>query len=276
MDVSSLGDAVGGRLDPRDKLAEQARKRTSRYLRFQPRTRAFLVYGGSVAIISSWLLPWYDFIAWVKPGPAANAALRAGYGITHLASDPYAGLGYDTMQREFTGANLAAGPAALRSIAFSQHDFYVWLGLAAFSLLALWTYERPGLSMLRRRFYRVIQTGKVLLLVATIGRSVWKGVDLASLGTVNRLARGGLASSLPPGTDAATAVPHFQTSYSVGLIILTLGLILSALGVFSGNKQPAGGLSASSGSTAEQDSGIAFGCLIAAALFILASWALFG
>lgn len=282
MSVPELGKAMKdlaspGVAAPHEKVAEFVRRRgTARIIRFRQRTRALLVFIGSIAIISSWLLPWYVSMGWLSTTPAIQAALSSGYQVTNLGSgDVYAKWGLNPLIREFSGANLAAGPAPLRSIAFSRDDFYLWVALAVFSLLALWTAERTGRlrSAARERLYKIFESGKVILLVITIARSVWKGVSLTSEATVSRLAEASLVDTFPAGTTASS-VQHFVTNFSVGLITLFLGLVFAALGVFSGDKKPRGEVVVTEAAARVR---VSAGLLAFLALaFIFFSWLIFG
>jgi hypothetical protein len=246
MDVSNgvgdVADTAGsllrpGAATPHEKAAERIRKHTSRRVRFRPRTRGILVFVGAILIIVSWLTPWYASLTWALPSTQAPGTSSAGYEITNLSpSDPYAKYGLAPWFRTFTGHDLSSGPAVLRSIAFSSTDFYTWVALAVLALIAIWTFERPRQGQLttaaRKRIYLAIESGKVILLVFIVARCVWKGFDLASKATAN-----GLAQKALFGSPAPTAA-HYVTNYSFGLTILPIGLILAALGVLSGDKDP--------------------------------------
>jgi hypothetical protein len=129
-----------------------------------------------------------------------------------------------------------AASSLFRSIAFSRTDFYTWVALAVLALIAIWTFERPRQGQLttaaRRRIYLAIESGKVILLVFIVARCVWKGFDLVNKATVNGLAQKALFGSPAP------VATHYVTNYSFGLTILPIGLILAALGVLSGDKNP--------------------------------------
>jgi hypothetical protein len=222
---------------PHEKLAEHIRKFTSHRIRIRPRTRAIFVFVGAIAIIVSWLTPWYNSLTWGLPSSQAPGTTSAGYEITNLSpGDAYAKYGLAPWFRTFTGRDLSSGPAVLRSIAFSSLDFYTWIVLALLALIAIWIYERPRqgqvTTAVHRRIYLVFESGKVILLVFIVARCVWKGYDLASKATVNELAQKALFGTTAP------AAAHYVTNYSFGLTILPIGLIFAALGVLSGDKAP--------------------------------------
>lgn len=226
-----------GALTPHEKLAERIRKFSSHRVRFRPRTRAIFVFVGAIAIIVSWLTPWYTSLTWALPSSQGPGTTSAGYELTNLSrGDVYAKYGLAAFFKSFTGRGLSAGPAVLRSIAFSSFDFYTWVVLALLALIAIWSYERPrqGLVMTaaRRRIYLVIESGKVILLVYIVARCLWKGWDFASKAMVNELAQKALFGS------AAPTAAHYVTNYSFGLTLLPIGLIFAALGVLSGDKDP--------------------------------------
>lgn len=235
MDISdAVGAVAKSRVpDPHEKLAEHIRRFTSRRIRFRPRTRAIFVFIGAIAIIVSWLTPWYASLTWGLPSSGASD----GYELTNLSpGDPYAKWGLNPWFKSFTGRDLSVGPAVLRQIAFSSSDFYAWIALAGLALIAIWTFERPRQGTLttvaRRRIYLVFESAKVILLVFVVARCVWKGFDLANEATVNALARKALfGPTVPSGL-------HFVTNFSFGLTILPLGVIFAALGVLSGDKEP--------------------------------------
>jgi len=240
--AGEIFDAAGTLLNPsaptpHEKLAKRIRKSTSRRIRFRPRTRAIFVFVGAIAIIVSWLTPWYNSLTWALPSSQAPGTTSAGYELTNLSpGDPYAKYGLAAWSKTFTGRDLSSGPAVLRSIAFSSTDFYTWIALALLALIAIWTYERARqgqvTTVVRRRIYLAFESGKVILLVFIVARCVWKGYDLASKATVNELAQKALF-----GTPAPAAA-HYVTNYSFGLTILPIGLIFAALGVLSGDKAP--------------------------------------
>ena len=195
------------------------------------------MFVGAILIIVSWLTPWYNSLTWALPSRQAPGTTSAGYGITNLLpSDAYAKYGLAPWFKTFTGRDLSAGPAVLRSIAFSSVDFDTWIVLALLALIAIWSYERQRqsqvISVARKRIYLIFESGKVILLVFIVARCVWKGYDLASKATVN-----GLAQKALFGSPAPTAA-HYVTNYSFGLTILPIGLIFAALGVLSGDKAP--------------------------------------
>ena len=245
MDISSLGEkAAAGRVpNPHDKAADYFRMLTSRFIHFTPRTRAILVFIGAIAVIGAWVTPWYVCIGWMNSDPALNVALHSGYHVTNPGNFGQNLLqqGYTAMERDFTGDNLATGPAQLQAIAFTKHDLECWIGLAVLALLAMWTYERPdapGVHLVRKRFYTTVESAKVVLMVYVIFRCVWKGIDLGTLSTVSAHAQAALTAQFAAAGLPATAVQQYQTTFSIGLLLLVVGLICGGLGVLSGDKAP--------------------------------------
>ena len=245
MDISSLGEKVTGAgvPDPHEKVAEHVRKYTSRFIRCTPRTRAILVFIGAVAVIGSWFTPWYSCIGFVKSEAAFNVAYRYGYYVTNPADFGQSLIrqGYTAIEHDFSGRALASGPPQLRAIAFTQHDFELWILLAILALLAMWTYERPDSAVVhqtRRHVHKWIESGKVIVLIYILFRCVWKGIDLGTKATVNQHALAALTSEFNAAGLPATAVTDYATTFSVGLILLLVGLICGALGVLSGDKPP--------------------------------------
>jgi hypothetical protein len=272
-------DAAGalvkpGAATPHEKLAERIRKITSRRVRFRPRTRAIFVFVGAIAIIVSWLTPWYACLTWSFPSTGVSGLTSAGYQLTNLsASDPYAKYGLSPWYRSFTGRDLSAGPAVLRPIAFSSFDFYTWIVLAILALIAIRIYERPRQNVLttvaRKRIYLIIESGKVILLVFIVARCIWKGYELASKATVNGLAEKALfGTTLPSGL-------HFVTNYSFGLTLLPFGLIFAALGVLSGDKEQEVKLDAAGAAVAPKIRVKAWVMAAAAIFFIAITYGLF-
>lgn len=229
--------------NPHEKLAEYVREFTSRRIKFRPRTRAILVFIGAAAVIIGWLTPWYTSMVWVNAGAAMSAALHNGYQVTNPSGfgGNLIAQGLTPLIWQFNGTALTSGPPALASIAFTKHDFECWIGLAVLALLAMWTYEQPGIpgaSVVRERIHKYIESGKVILLVYVLFRSIWKGIDLGTLATVNQHALSALTSDFTANGIPASAAHDFGTTFSVGLILLVVGLIFAALGVLSGDKAP--------------------------------------
>jgi hypothetical protein len=228
---------------PHEELIEHLRKYTiARFLKFRPRTRAVLVLTGATLVIAGWLTPWYESMVWVNTGVAMTTALSHGYQVTNVSG--YGSLiaqGLTPLIREFNGTALTSGPPALSAIAFSKHDFDCWIGLAVLAVLAMWTYERPdlpGAHVARRRIHKVIESAKVILLVYVVFRSIWKGIDLGTLATVNQHSLSALTAAFTAAGVPASAVHNFVTTFSIGLILLVFGLVFAALGVLSGDKAP--------------------------------------
>jgi hypothetical protein len=245
VDISSLGEKVTGAgiPDPHEKVAEHVRKYTRRVIRFTPRTRAILVFIGAIAVIGSWFTPWYTCIGFVKSEAAFNVAYHYGYYVTNPGNfgQNFLQQGYTAIEHDFSGSGLASGPSELRSIAFSKSDFELWILLAVLALLAMWTYERPDSQVVhktRRQIHKVLESGKVIVLVYALFRSVWKGIDLGTKSSVQQHALAALTSEFKAAGLPATVMTGFQTTFSVGLILLLIGLICGALGVLSGDKPP--------------------------------------
>jgi hypothetical protein len=225
---------------PQGKRAKRIREKFRKYLiKLQPRTRAIFVFVGAIAIIVSWLTPWYDSLTWALPSHQAPGTTSAGYEFTNLSpGDIYAKYGLGAFSKTFTGRGLSSGPAVVRSIAFSSFDFDTWIILALLALIAIWILQRPQqehgqlTSLARQRIYKIIESGKVILLVVVVARCIWKGYDLATKATVNGLAQKALFGGPAP------AAAHYVTNYSFGLTILPIGLIFAALGVLSRDKDP--------------------------------------
>ena len=228
---------------PHERLAENLRKYgTARFLKFRPRTRAVLLLIGATFVIIGWLTPWYESMVWVNAGAAMTTALHNGYQVTNVSG--YGSLiaqGLTPLIREFNGSALASGPPALSSIAFTKHDLDCWIGLAVLALLAMWTYERPDLlaaHAARRRIHTVIESAKAILLLYVVFRSVWKGIDLGTLATVNQHSLSALTAAFAAAGVPASAAQDFRTTFSVGLIMLVFGLVFAMLGVLSADKAP--------------------------------------
>jgi hypothetical protein len=226
---------------PREQLAENLRKyTTARFLKFRPRTRAVLVLTGATLVIAAWLTPWYTSMVWLNAGTAMTTALHNGYQVTNLSGN--SGLiaqGLTPLIRQFNGTALTSGQ--LSSIAFTKHDLDSWIGLAVLAVLAMWTYERPdlpGAHLARKRAHQVIESGSVILLLYVVFRSIWKGIDLGTLATVNQHSLSALTADFAAAGVPASAAHDFTTSFSIGLFLLVLGLIFGMLGVLSGDKTP--------------------------------------
>jgi hypothetical protein len=226
-----------------EKLAEHLRKyTTARFIKFRPRTRAVLVLIGATFVIAAWLTPWYTSMVWVNTGGAMTTALANGYQVTNVSGHgSLIAQGLTPLIRQFNGTALTSGPPVLSSIAFTKDDFNCFIGLAVLAVLAMWTYERPdlpGAHVARRRIHTVIESGKVILLVYVVFRSLWKGIDLGTLATVNQHALAALTAAFAAVGVPASAAYDFSTTFSIGLILLVVGLVFAALGVLSGDKAP--------------------------------------
>jgi hypothetical protein len=226
-----------------EKIVEYLREHTTaRFLKFRPRTRAVLVLIGATFVIIAWLTPWYTSMVWVNSGGALATALSNGYQVTNVSGGgSLVAQGFTPLIREFNGTALTTGPSALSSIAFTKHDFDCWIGLAVLAVLAMWTYERPdlpGAHEVRRRFHKVIESFKVILLVYVVFRSIWKAVDLGTLGTVNQHSLSALTAAFTAAGVPASDAQDFSTSFSIGLIMLVFGLVFAALSVLSADKGP--------------------------------------
>jgi hypothetical protein len=226
---------------PHNTVIKCARKIAGRVLRFRPRTRAILVFTGSVFIIASWELPWYDNLYWLNSGQAEGAALGAGYQVTNLSSgDPLAKYGLNPVTNQYSGASLASGSPLMRSLGLSRADFYWWLVLAALSLLAVWTYQWRGTSRFRDTASRVVDLAKAVSLVVVVAACVWKAGSLTSVTRVQDAARASLLSDFRAHGVAAAALAHIHTGLSAGFVSLFLGLVFAFLGVFSTTRKPKG------------------------------------
>jgi hypothetical protein len=228
---------------PHERLIEDLRKYgTARVLKFRPRTRAVLLLIGATFVIVGWLTPWYESMVWVNAGSAMTTALRNGYQVTNVSGN--GGLiaqGLTPLIREFNGGALINGSPPLSAIAFSKDDLYCWVGLAILAVLAMWTYERPdlpGVHVAQRRIHMVIESAKVILLLYVVLRSVWKGIDLGSLSTVNQHALSALTADFTAAGVPASAAQDFRTTFSIGLIMLFIGLVFAVLSIMSGDKAP--------------------------------------
>jgi len=226
-----------------DFLIDNLRKyTTARFIKFRPRTRAVLVLIGATLIIIAWLTPWYNSMVWLNTGSAITTALHNGYQVTNVSG--YGNLvaqGLTPLIREFNGNALTSGPPALSAIAFSKHDLQIWMLLAVLAVLAMWTYERPdllGVNVARRHIHKYLESVKVILLVYLVFRSIWKGIDLGTLATVNQHSLSALTADFTAAGIPASAAHNFVTTFGVGLFFLILGLVFAALGVLSGEKVP--------------------------------------
>lgn len=228
---------------PHEQLIENLRKYgTARFLKFRPRTRAVLLLIGATFVIIGWLTPWYESMVWVNAGPAETTALSNGYQVTNVSG--YGSLiaqGLTPLIRQFNGTALTSGPPALSSIAFSKSDLECWAGLAILAVLAMWTYERPdlpGARTARTRIHTYIESAKVILLLYVVFRSIWKAIDLGTLATVNQHALSALTAAFTAAGVPTSAAQDFRTTFSIGLIMLVLGLVFAMLGILSGDKAP--------------------------------------
>lgn len=222
---------------PHDGLIKRIRKIVGLGIKFRPGTRAMLLFLGAVLIIDSWLTPWYTSLTWALPASAHGEVAGTGYEFTNLSSgDFYAKYGLSPWTKSFTGHDLSAGPAAMRSIAFSSADFWTWVTLAVLALIAIaiTRYQRQTqlTEFAHKRIFAVFEGTKVVLLAYVVVRCIWKGFDLANKNTVSLLAQKALYGS------AAPADAHYVTNYSYGLLILPIGLILAALGIMAVSKPP--------------------------------------
>jgi hypothetical protein len=222
-------------ISPTHRIAGHLKKLSRYFFRFRARTRVILTFLGSIAIIGSWVMPWYDNLYWLNSAAAEQVALNTGYEFTNLMpGDPLAKkYGLNVLTDEYTGDRLAHGSAYMQSLGFSQQDFYWWVALAVLSLIALKTFEWRDQNRLRDIVSRVIEGAKAIALIWTIAVCVWRAFNFTSLAHVQSLAQSTLLADLKAHGITNPGLQHTNTSFSQGVLSLFLGLILCFLGVFS-------------------------------------------
>ena len=209
----------------------QAQKVTKRYFKLKTRTRLFLVFFGSVAIISGWFLPWYTvnyFLTVDAWRTAVNSTHYVNVGQLSGADNLIQKYGENIAQNEYSGEDLAhAG-----FIQVPQEILYWWLGLVAVSLLAIKIDDLRVYGKAVGYLKLVLNLAKVLTLLLQIGWVLWYCVQSTQLTWIYDAARTGMIQTL--GTSQG--ILYISPGLSTGLISLILGLILCSLGVFSGDK----------------------------------------
>ncbi len=221
LDVSNISSPIPG----------QIQKHTKRYFKLKTRTRLLLVFFGSVAIISGWFLPWYTvnyFLtvdAWRVTADGThydNVAQLTG------ANNLIQKYGENIAQNEYSGGDLVKEGF----IKVDQDTFYRWLALVALILVAIKLDDLRFNAIVVVYLKKVLDFVKILLLLTQVGWVLWYCVQTTSLAWIDNVARTEMIRFL--GTS--NGILFIQPGLSTGLICLALGLILSALGVFSGDK----------------------------------------
>jgi hypothetical protein len=86
--------------------------------------------------------------------------------------------------------------------------------------------------------WRVDLHAKAILLLYAVFRSAWKGIDLGTLSRVNRHSLSAFTADFTAAGIPASAAHDFRTTFSIGLLVLVLGLVFAMPGVLSGDKAP--------------------------------------
>lgn len=211
-------------------LVGKIQKQTKRYFKLKTRTRLLLVFFGSVAIITGWFLPWYNVNYFLTVDAWRAAADGSHYeNVAQLsgADDLIRKYGENIAQNEYSGGDLVREGF----IKVDQKTFYWWLGLVALTLLVIKLDDlRIGGIAIYLKW--VLNLVKILTLLFQVGWVLWYCVQTTSLAWIDNVARTEMVRFL--GTS--NGILFIQPGLSTGLIFLALGLILNALGVFSGDK----------------------------------------
>ncbi len=221
LDVSHLSSPLPG----------QIQKRTKRYFKLKTRTRLLLVFFGSVAIITGWFLPWYTVNYFLTVNAWRVAADGTHYdNVAQLsgADGLIKKYGENIAQNEYSGGDLVREGF----IKVNSDIFYWWLGLVALTLLAIKLDDLRIGGIVMEYIKKVLDGVKVLALLTQVGGVLWYCVQTTSIAWIDNVARTEIIRFL--GTS--NGLLFIQPGLSTGLICLALGLILSSLGVFSGDK----------------------------------------
>lgn len=203
---------------------------TKKFFKLKSRTRAILVLLGSIAMITSWFLPWYDVLYWLSPS-AFQAAMQSGHyeavaQVTGFAAEMHL-YGSNVVQVGYSGASLAQ----TGFIGLSQNVFYWWLALGGLALLTVWTDEWSRNRGITRHLKTILDCGKVSGLIFQVGTFVWIASSVTSRAVVNKAATDLIVKDI----GHTSGMLYVSTGLSVGLISLFLGLILALLGIMTGN-----------------------------------------
>ncbi len=209
----------------------KVQKVTKRYFKLKTRTRLLLVFFGSVAIISAWFLPWYTVNYFLTVDAWRVAADGIHYdNVAQLsgADNLIQKYGQNIAQNEYSGEDLAKAGF----IQVPQDIFFWWLGLVAFTLLAIKLDDLRVYGKAVGYLKKVLDWAKILTLLLEIGWVLWYCVQSTQLAWIYNVARTQMIHTL----GSSQGILYIDARISTGLIALILGLILCSLGVFSGDK----------------------------------------
>ena len=212
-------------------IARQVQKQTKRRFKLKTRTRLILVLFGSIAIVTAWFLPWYVMDYFLSPS-AFQTAMHSGHydALAELSGDQHDIQLYGTniVQIQYSGAELAQKGF----IHVDRTDLLWWLGLVALTLIAVKADELMGYQGVVGVVKNIIDGVKVLGLIGQVGFFLWYSIQATSRAWVTNTATTLMVHDL----GSNNGLLHMTTGMSVGLISLALGLLLSSIGVMTGDK----------------------------------------
>lgn len=217
--------------NPAVNIPQHVQKYTKRRFKLKTRTRLILVLFGSIAIVTAWFLPWYVVDYFLSPS-AFETAMHSGHydALAELSGDAQDVKLYGTniVQIQYSGADLAGKGF----IQVSRTDLYRWLGLVGLTLLAVKADEVMGYEGVVGVVKKIIDGAKVLGLIGQVAYFLWYSIQATSRAWVTNTATVLMVRDL----GSSNGLLHMTVGISVGLISLALGLLLSSIGVLTGDK----------------------------------------
>ena len=246
-------------------------KFTQRRFKLRARTRLILILFGSIAVVTSWFMPWFVVDYFLSPS-AFQTAMHSGHydALAELDGDPKDIKLYGTniVQIQYNGSELVKEGY----IKLDQKTINLWLLLVGVTLLAVWvdewkSFRAAGLLVLKR----IIAWIKVLDLLVQVALFLWFGVQATSRDLINHAATTMMIHDLG---GSSSGLLHLTTGISVGQISLALGLLIASIGVLTGEApEPAPGSRASKWPSLARLTAIA--CLVIGLIFFFISYSLF-
>lgn len=266
--MSNLSNSANHALN----IAGRVQKFTQRRFKLRARTRFILIFFGSIAVVTSWFMPWFVVDYFLSPSAFQTAMNSHHYDAVSELS------GYD-QDIKLYGTNIAQiqynGSDLVKDgyIKLDQKTIDVWLLLVGVTLLAVWVdewqnrYRTVGLSTLRKFIIWI----NVLDLLGQVVLFLWYGVQATSRDLITHAANTMMVRDLG-GTS--NGLLHMTTGISVGQIVLALGILVTSIGVLTGDAPESipGSSTSKWASTARFTAGT---CLVIALLFFFFTYSLF-
>ncbi len=217
-------------------------KITKKLFRLRSKDRFGFVLGGSLAILASWLLPWYAPVVWLTEG--GRKGLKTGSGhrfdtIGELHADPDLITKYgqfNAIQGYFSGRTLMTNGGAITQ-EFGLKP-WVWQHLIIVAVLAMlaiqvskWRSTNPVVVTIR---YVLDYTAGTALLSAVV-IAAFRARDRVSFDHITAMTRDYVIQE----GGRTDWILHMEVGLSWGYLALLLGLLLLAVGILAGTRTDA-------------------------------------